>query len=596
MSRHRPIFSAILLVSAAACAAPAPGDELPAGEARAALQSVCGGRRWVGRAATCPVVPGWTVEPLFGAGAPAPLDAYYACTWTGTGPSDLVALAGARLDSLGEDCPVVVPQGEAYEEELASSLRASFQAQVGTVDGVGLSPAAGTTPVRVVVVDSAPDAPLEGPVPVGADRHGDTLAGVIGDIACGSSDCAAQVSSALAMPWLDDTTASPGGGHVGRPSDLARAVWRAFEAGEGREERLVLNLSLGWEHAPGLAECSDDPAALTAPARAVHDVLQHVACQGALVIAAAGNDAGGPHPPQGMMCPARWEARALGASCDRLLGAPMVHAVGGVDYAGRPIVVTRPGGRPRLAATALGGVGWASTAPVPPPLTGTSVAAAVASGVSAVVWARRPDLTSAQVIAALYGGGEPAGPADVCPAGEKQGCTARRVSLCGALERAGVEGLPCAAAQDLPTGSPPLAPAAQLALSSSLGAAALLSAPAAPVADLSQLPRWAAPSPALSGGVFPQPVVPVCPSCTFGASAGTAVLYARLTVPVTQPTLVLETGTGVVAAPLSGSSSLAAGAYTINVGVAPATVTRAWVTGTSSSGTVALTQEILVSP
>lgn len=594
--RYRRLFPVLFFAGISACAPVA--EEAPAAVARAALQSSCGGTHWVGVDPGCQDHTGWTVTQLF-PGAPAPL-------------SDLCAYARnpfdrpdelTGIDDLGEDCPVAVPQALAsFDAAVAGSLRGSLRAQVGTVDTVGLKPPGeDATPVRVVVVDTAPDALLTAPIVPGLDRHGDTLAGLISDIACGSAGCTADVDTALGLPWLDKVTWTPEGGHVGRLSDVAKAIWRAFQAAEGARERLILNLSLGWEDAPGFADCVDDPAAMMPPARAVFQILQHLACQGVLVVAAAGNDAGGPEPPRGMVCPARWEAQPLGATCGVPADTPMVHAVGGVDYAGRPIVVTRPRGRPRLAATALGGVGWAGSA-APPPLTGTSVAAAVVSGVSAAVWAQRPALSGAQVISALYESGLPVGPADVCPAGQPSGCEAHRVSLCNAVLHVGV-GLDCAAAPDQPTSTPSLDPAALAALSLTLASLpANASVVAAPVSDPSLLPRWSAPGPALSGAAFPQPVVPVCPSCTFSLSS---MLYAPLTSPLDQPTLVVESGSTLLAAPLcssstlaasacqSGSSTLAAGAYRITVSSAPAT--RAWITGQAPGG-ASVTQEILIVP
>lgn len=604
MRTSRILFAFVSLTGLFACAPStgAPEDEL-VGTASAAVQGTCGGKSWVGVAPGCPQVSGWAVDPIF-PGAPAPLDGYCGYRWDGSvAPQDaLLNLTASAVADLAEDCPVIVPQAATstaapYDETLAHSLRASLQEQVGTVDRVGLRRTPDAAPVRVVVIDSAPDALPAGPIVAGNDRHGDTLAGIIGDITCGADGCAALVGSALALPWVDEATFASAGGHVGRPSDLARALWQAYLTAEAQPERLILNLSLGWEDAPGIADCGDDPAQMTTPVRAVYDVIEHLACGGALVIAAAGNDAGGPHPPSGMMCPARWEAAPLGDRCHELAGAPRVHAVGGLDYAGQPLALTRPGGRPRLAATALGGVGWASTAPVPPPLTGTSVAAAVVSAVSAVVWSERPDLSAHQVIAALHEGGLPSGPADVCPAAPEP-CEARRVSLCTALAQVGVGPLPCAPAPDRPTSSPPLAALASVSLSLALATvppAQAYVATAAPVADPGLLPRWDAPAPALSGGAFPQPIVPVCPSCTYSTNQGTAVLYARTSVPLTQATLVLDTGSSLVAAPLS-SGSLAPGSYQVGVTAAPAGVWRAFLTGYDTGGNSALTQEILIAP
>jgi len=593
---------AVLVTGLSAChLAPDPGD-FDVGSASLALTTTCGARRWIGRwPGPLPTPPcnagavGWTASPLFAAGVPA-LSRYCAYKWSGVGPPlavDVAALNAAHAaDQLGEDCPVILPQAPSvYGELLGTSLRASLNAQTGTVDTLGVGVSTSTPSVRVAVVDTAPDSDGGTDIPVGDDRHGDTLAGVVRDIGCGSRGCALEAVSVLGLPWLDETTRGPNGGHVGRLSDVAVAVEKAIRDAHGVREHLIINLSLGWEDIPLLAECAASHPKL-APTVAVYDVLQYASCTGALVIAAAGNDAGGRTPPQGMICPARWEALPGCTTAE-----PMLHAVGGVDYAEQPIVLTRPGGRPQLAATSVGGIGWdASTASTPPPLTGSSVAAAVTSGVAGVVWAERPVLSRRDLMNLLYTSGFHVGPADTAPWATSQG-DMRRISLCWALDAAGVTGLGCAPASPLTISSPPLGAqvfsAAALEFSSNV--APVIAVPVQP----STLPRFQAPSAALSGGVFPQPVVPVCPGCfLFFAPAGTT-FYAGIDVTISEALLVMETHSGTAAAPLTTplTPTLSAGSYAIRVTDAPVGVTRAWLTGyADASRQVSVSQEILITP
>jgi hypothetical protein len=61
-------------------------------------------------------------------------------------------------------------------------------------------------------------------------------------------------------------------------------------------------------------------------------------------------------------------------------------SVGGVDYQGQPLVLSRPGACSEAVALGLGGIGWISEEQVPPVLTGTSVSAALAAARIGVRW------------------------------------------------------------------------------------------------------------------------------------------------------------------------------------------------------------------
>ena len=261
------------------------------------------------------------------------------------------------------------------------------------------------------------------------------------------------------------------GGFFGTQTDLALAIVRAVDAwrlavttpgATSQQRRLVINLSLGWDPSPsyGGSYPGNSVAALPPPARAVHAAITHAVCQGALVIAAAGNQSGGSAPTMGPMFPAGWESKpAPGvAACQafegpffvsqvaglQVFGAspgyqPLVHAVAGVDGADAPLSSTRVGGRPRLAAYAYHVVtsDGLSHSDI---LTGSSMAAASVSGIAATVWGYRPSLTAAQVMALVYSSGlsldpSPAGAvkADFCLSGACGTTAIRRVSQCRAV-------------------------------------------------------------------------------------------------------------------------------------------------------------------
>lgn len=622
-SRFATAFLPLLVLAAAGCAQPDRADE-PVGTASQAILGACGSTHWVGRSAPCTSITSWTATPLFGGTAPPALQDYCLYEWTGgvapTG-NDVFDLVTGGPTQLAEDCPVMVPQSPSadYDAALAGSLRASLHAQVSPEAGsaalppldtadamVGLalvSPLKGVPVkgvpvkplpvkpidplVRVVLVDSAPDALHGGSIPIGLDRHGDTLAHIVGDLAGPAADTA----TALALPWVDESTYSEAGGYGGRLSDVAKAVFRALDAWteDGRTQRLILNLSIGWEDVPGVSDCNDSPETLRSPARAVYDALQVASCQGALVIAAAGNDPGGPTPPDGLICPARWEALPL--ACDevaydgagladpRPLGHP-VFAVGGVDYADRPIVSTRAHGRPRLAATALGGVSWGAGEPVPAPLTGSSVAAAVMSAVSAATWANDPGLLPEDVVELVHAAGVPLGDADVCQVAGP--CEARRISLCAAATG------PCVPASALVEDTPPLLPDvftfADALFPPEIGTVDLLDD-----VDPMELAHFVAPSGTLVGGASGQPGVPFCPSCVATLRTTYGSIYVAFGSTVTNPTLVLNTCTGTRAVTLATVSPSTPTTYSL-----PGTtgVTSAWLTG--MVGTSSVTQQISI--
>jgi hypothetical protein len=425
--------------------------------------------------------------------------------------SKLVSVSGAQ--NLTEDVPVLFATSSTEEATFLISLRTAFRTQVGDAS---LLPQVPQTPAaRIVVIDSAPDAPSGRIVP-GVSRHGDTLAHLIEDIVCQPSGrpCAAEVTTALALPWIARGVPGPSGGYIGAPADIARAITRAVEqwqvdrikAPVSTPQRLILNLSLGWEDTPGIADCSTVFSDQTKPpARAVQLALQYAASQGALIIAAAGNDSGGPHPRTGLTCPGLYQAVPRDSDPSQSL----LVAASGIDYQDHPLETTRRLGITGITGLGLGGVAWGTSDPIPPPLTGSSVATAVVSAVSAVVWAYQPSWTPGQVTRAVYDGGKDLGvAANACPLLFGT-CNSHRVSVCGALHKAG-----------LPSSCSPPVPQVWSCpnLSSEVAALDATYAGVRVVADTpasSPLPRYLEPTVQVEPHVFPQPVSTTCRTCIY---------------------------------------------------------------------------------
>jgi hypothetical protein len=483
------------------------------------------GLRWIGTAPACRAPADWTAERLFRSSRlPAGLAELCVYTWiparaaapTATEIGALFTVSGAN--EMTEDVPVVLPSVAFSTEDVAlfAGLRTALRAQVGDSSLLPSLPA--SPEVRVVVIDTAPDAP-DGAIQAGTSRHGDTLAHLIEDLVCqidatGVRTCAAEVTTELALPWITRTfVPGPHGGYIGTLSDLARAIDRAvFRWQSGRltkppsPARLLLNLSLGWEDTPQIADCSaGSPTLMGPPARAVRGILQYAASQGALIVAAAGNDSGGPSPRQGLVCPGRYQAVRQDTDPSQAL----LVAVSGVDYQDHPLQTVRPLGITGIAGLGIHGVAWDSHDPVPAPLTGSSVSTAVVSAVSALVWAYGPGLTPGQVTAAVYTGGVDLTTVTMeCPLLLGQ-CRSHRASVCGALKAAGAP-LSCLPAAPQGWSSPSLPneiAALDAAFSSLLPSSGTSGAAPLPI------PRDSVPTVQIQPWTFPMPIAETCPPC-----------------------------------------------------------------------------------
>jgi subtilase family protein len=551
---------------------------------------------------TCPSlpVPGgtWDGSKLFAeSGAPAippALQSYCLYEWDPpmpANPANVAALASAlagSVSALEQDCFVVGPSGSSVGVTAGwSALRDGFHEQTGWLPE--LPPGAnGTTPakVRVAVVDTAPNYYAAGAPGDDRSGHGHAVGWIIREHACPDTGgtCIGQVADRLAMPRLTVRTRDLlNGGYFGSEGETARGIhgavhaWRAFKAAGGNQPRLVINLSLGWDPTWG----GDPNASSGMPlgARAVYAAITHAVCQGALVIAAAGNDPGGPGVAAGPMYPGGWETQPAptAAQCAMLEGAgygtggtypplppagsnvyqPLVFAVSGVRANDRLLLNARPGGRARLVAPGAHAVATDGTDPTDV-LYGTSAAAAVVSATAADVWGYRPKLTGPEVMDLIRDAGQRLVPsADFClggrpcprPSGDAQ---VVRVNLCEAIQAAcstGLERCPLPAALPTCAPRPPYAdtpPRLTDAGVATMQAAATTTYDATPVdwalaglatcedtAILTTGPRYPA-SPCPKRQYFgtpvrpwtgPQPATNACPVCTIGRQSASSSTY-----------------------------------------------------------------------
>ncbi len=568
------------------------------------------GFRWMGTAKACTAPTGWTAERLLPGNPPPTLGDLCLYTWNQMGQGiaprseDISALfTVSQAQNLTEDVPVLFPSAfpSAAETAFLTGLRTAVRAQVGDVS---LLPRLPPIPaVRVVIIDSAPDA-TSGHIQPGASRHGDTLAHLIEDIVCRSGACAAEVTTVLALPWLERGKPGPNGGYLGTLADLTRAIVRAVsiwqsdrtKAPSTTPARLLLNLSLGWEDTPGIADCSTASFQQTrSPAAVVRQALQYAASQGAVIIAAAGNDSGGPEPRKGLVCPGLYQAVPRDSNSSQSL----VVAVSGVDYQDHPLETVRPGGITGIAGLGLGGVAWASSDPVPPPLTGSSVATAVVSAVSALVWAQQPNWTPGQVTTAAYAGGIDVGAADACPLSISP-CRSHRVSVCGALQKAGVSSS-CTPPTPKAWSSPNLSSEAAAVDATYALFPTVDSTPLVPLSP-DMIPRYLATTVGVDPYAFPTPISATCRTCVATAASQTAgplaaqpqmtlELSARDQVLIS-PVLVVRFATGDVAAVALGSQLDSNVAYKFSLSL-DQVVQSAYLTGFEESG-YSLTEQIFI--
>lgn len=440
--------------------------------------------------ALCPTYEGWQLDGTLAqlrptlATIPDLLDRF--CLYHSASPD----AAPVEHETLTIDCPAAEPLSTwPNEADLDESLSALFLAQVGMVE----PSYPGTNPVTVAVVDTDPthvESGLGWNVnfnPLGLSPHGSAVANVVEDLACpGGGPCSVQTSHFMALPLDGYGDQAPEGGYYGTRTQVALALMEAVDAWQSEIEanpadapRLIINLSVGWVTTLGLPGGPDEaepwgtasshvaefiefvqspPAVPDYPTQvaveAVHGALLYAACQGAVIVAAAGNAKNG-SCNENPVAPATWARYAAPTpkQCEQDLGfqpqaelpwswwpseaSPLLVPVAAVDHKDVPIEVTRPGSLTRLVAPGAHAT-VPSQAGLPlEPMTGTSAAAAVTSAAAAMLWSHDPDLTPATLLGTLYAAGIPIGQTAELPEYSPSASPAppsHRLSICKALD------------------------------------------------------------------------------------------------------------------------------------------------------------------
>jgi hypothetical protein len=421
-------------------------DQLPRN-----MREACPPNQWVGYVlvprATC-AAPGrahggrWLTSRPFADSGDTELARYCVYRFApdpGVSPqnADVGALPDVDWMRLERDCDVVAPLAPDYEKAHEAKAE-GYAAQLGVADNWMLP--AGLARIRVAVVDAGPDNNLGGPS-IDRTSHAETVGALVMSIACRHGvgpGCAATIKNHLALPRVSRyETDTVRGGHYGSLLEAAQGIYAAVASflSAGTEDHLVINMSFGWDGQWG----GRDPRTTRLPARLVHEVARYATCKGALLVGAAGNrnvpDVDGP------MFPAAWEAEA--ATCGPASATtytPLVHAVGALDGGDQMIPTARPGATPRVEAPGMQAAVYVlddqnDTLYRTRVLTGTSMAAAAASGTAALIWGLRPDLAPADVMELVYASGVRIGRFATFGL---NGALAeqRRLSVCGAVRAA----------------------------------------------------------------------------------------------------------------------------------------------------------------
>ncbi len=365
-----------------------------------------------GETACPPGVDGWALLPA--AGAPFERFCAYgffpaiAGSSASGNPIDLQhpglqGLANAQVGMVRPQQQVASPQSIPSTPASMSSVMAPYLwSHFRTRVGLPASPAVASAlpDVRLAIVDTMPQG-----APKPNSQHAPTLGALAKAMACNSGGkCAVDIKHHLAMPRVQDGVVDLiNGGNYGTLWELALAIQAATDdsIADGFD-RLVINLSLGWDPSGQAGLPTNHLSLLTggstlpAPIRAVHAALVYARCHGALIIAASGNDDVGLEDRTGPLLPAGWQVHGAPskATCGSLYTTlrrsqltaspgPLLYAVGGVNHLGAPLENARPLSTPVIVAPASSAVAPSGGAV----LTGTSIAALVASTASGLVWA-----------------------------------------------------------------------------------------------------------------------------------------------------------------------------------------------------------------
>lgn len=426
---------------------------------------------------------------------PTDLEGLCSVTWEGNGQdlpesADANALQNiAEVASIAEDCVVNAPQSASPMQLAGPKLRDQFRKASGATN-ISSKP---TVPAFVAVLDSLPrkkfinlldkshnlpsepgdltrtaHPPATDLLPFGRDDHGWLILSLMKDLMPHPDTF--TLDAELALPQIDDQQVdTENGGYSGRQFHLANAIcsavatWQKQLDETGTDTRTapapVLVMALGSLPEKGQSYDSDNDIRNTGslPLQTLYYAMQHAACHGAALVAAAGNDPNGDatlpacNDVSGAMCPGamREIAAPKVEYCDGLyakgsgyesrnykvyngpLHNPLVHTISAVDAAGKLLPITRQSAYTELAAMGELGAARDKEGVWHAARTGTSIATAVAGAAFATLFAYRPALTAAEAGDILVHSAQNSCSGPACAAND-----VNVISICRALEDA----------------------------------------------------------------------------------------------------------------------------------------------------------------
>lgn len=361
---------------------------------------------------------GWLVEDMFtGSALTANMPHYCRYIWQGPG-----AVVDAELPmdvqlSGSPDC-LVTPQGP-LDDDLGPSFDQIFDDAVQRIPPPAFPDNTSGHPVRIAVVDTAPNDATMAQSP-----HGPTVAAIVASLAGGctpslnNKSCPRPAENFLGLPQVvgEDDPNLTAGGFYGYQTDLAIGIFHANDAWQGTDDKMIVNLSVGWE--PSLGDLEPDGTSSNAALLSVRDMVMLATCRGALVVASSGNQPFGSCVDRATG-PGTWEAiPAPGVDACADLGLdlnlinlptsptyhPLLHSATPIDWGHRNLADFREGSNARIAAVGYAGVATDDVDRYGP-MTGSSVSAAALSGIAGMVWSFFPGYDADQIIDLVYHSG-----------------------------------------------------------------------------------------------------------------------------------------------------------------------------------------------
>jgi Subtilase family len=440
----------------------------------------------------------WRVDAICGDAAylPKTLRGYCSVAWvpnTGVmvGAPDAKDLYKVpSIESIEEDCLVTAPQSSSPTQLSGPTLYNQFRRAAGVTFDPGPLATKAFRQTFISALDTLPHNKTgrlfgpamdvnEDPFPFAKDEHGWLVLALIDDLttydfevrAPGPIYSLTKPDAQLALPGIDlDNIDEDNGGFFGRQFHLANAIcgaietWRSNTVDPRKEPAPVLVMAVGALPLEG-QECDSEAVILAQsalPTKIIYYAMQHAACHGAAIVAAAGND------PNGKVKVAGCEDEVPGATCpgamsqiqaptraqcldfyegtsydselfkihdpsiDPNLDNPLVYMISGVDGAGALLSTSRESGTSKLAAIGELGSAKDKYGSWHAARTGTSIATAVTGAAFATLFAFNPELTAAKAADILYHSAVKND--ELPPQIAADGNEVRVISICRALE------------------------------------------------------------------------------------------------------------------------------------------------------------------